>query len=83
MSKDFITLSRAAFGDDDDGSDYDHDGDDGAESVKRCLSDDSGVHDTYKQMVIGDDIYIMVKCLSVTKNQHFLLGVSCNHMNPP
>ena len=42
MSKDFITLSRAAFGDDDDGSDYDHDGDDGAESVKRCLSDDSG-----------------------------------------
>lgn len=54
MSKDFITLSRAAFGDDDDGSDYDHDGDDGAESVKRCLSDDSGVHDTYKQMVIGD-----------------------------
>lgn len=55
MSKDFITLSRAAFGDDDDGSDYDHDGDDGAESVKRCLSDDSGVHDTYKQMVIGDD----------------------------
>ena len=47
MSKDFITLSRAAFGDDDDGSDYDHDGD-GAESVKRCLSDDSGVHDTYR-----------------------------------
>ena len=30
MSKDFITLSRAAFGDDDDGSDYDQDGDDGA-----------------------------------------------------
>ena len=55
MIKDFITLSRAAFGDNDDGSDYDHDGDDGAESVKRCLSDDSGVHDTYKQMVIGDD----------------------------
>ena len=51
MSKDFITLSRAAFGDDDDGSDYDHDGDDGAESVKRCLSDDSGVHDTYKVKV--------------------------------
>ena len=43
MSKDFITLSRAAFGDDDDGSDYDHDR---AESVKRCISDDSGVHDT-------------------------------------
>ena len=31
----------------------------------------------------GDDIYIMVKCLFVcmfvTKNHHFLLGVSCNH----
>ena len=22
-------------------------------------------------------------CLSVTKNHHFLLGVSCNHLNPP
>ena len=30
-----------------------------------------------------DDIYIMMKCLSVTKNHHFLLGVSCNHLNPP
>ena len=30
-----------------------------------------------------DDIYIMVKCLSVTKNHHFLLGVSCNHLNHP
>ena len=33
------------------------------------------------------DIYIMMKCLSVclsvTKNDHFLLGVSCNHLNPP
>ena len=31
------------------------------------------------------DIYIMIKCLSVclsvTKNDHFLLGVSCNHLN--
>ena len=25
-------------------------------------------------------IYIMMKCLSVTKNHHFLLGVSCNHL---
>ena len=31
---------------------------------------------------IEDDIYIMMKCLSVTKNHHFLLGVSCNHLNP-
>ena len=22
-------------------------------------------------------------CLCVTKNEHFLLGVSCNHLNPP
>ena len=33
------------------------------------------------------DIYILMKCLSVcvfvTKNDHFLLGVSCNHLNPP
>ena len=31
----------------------------------------------------GDDIYIMVKCLFVTKNHHFLLWVSCNHLNHP
>ena len=32
----------------------------------------------------GGDIYIMMHvCLSVTKNDHFLLGVSCNHLNPP
>ena len=31
-----------------------------------------------------DDIYIMMSvCLCVTKNHHFLLGVSCNHLNPP
>ena len=31
-----------------------------------------------------DDIYIMMHvCLFVTKNHHFLLGVSCNHLNPP
>ena len=32
-----------------------------------------------------DDIYIMMKCLSVclsvTKNHHFLLGVSCDYLN--
>ena len=32
-------------------------------------------------------IYIMMKCVSVcvsvTKNDHFLLGVSCNHLNHP
>ena len=34
-----------------------------------------------------DDIYIMVKCLFVcmfvTKNHHFFLLVSCNHLNHP
>ena len=29
------------------------------------------------------DIYIMMRCLSVTKNHHFLLGVSCDHLNYP
>ena len=30
------------------------------------------------------DIYIMMHvCLFVTKNDHFLLGVSCNHLNHP
>ena len=29
------------------------------------------------------DIYIMMQCLSVcNENEHFLLGVSCNHLNP-
>ena len=31
-----------------------------------------------------DDIYIMMKCVCVcvfvTKNDHFLLGLSCNHL---
>ena len=30
-----------------------------------------------------DDIYIMMQCVFVTKNDHFLLGVSCNHLNHP
>ena len=29
----------------------------------------------------GDDIYYNAVC--VTKNEHFLLGVSCNHRNHP
>ena len=30
------------------------------------------------------DIYIMMSvCLCVTKNHHFLLGVSCDHLNYP
>ena len=32
----------------------------------------------------NDDIYIMMHvCLFVKKNEHFLLEVSCNHLNPP
>ena len=30
-----------------------------------------------------DDICIMMQCVFVTKNHHFLLGVSCNHLNHP
>ena len=30
----------------------------------------------------ADDIYIMMQCLSVTKNDHFLLGVFCNLLLP-
>ena len=38
--------------------------------------------------VVDDDIYIMMSvclsvCLSVTKNHHFLLGVSYDHLNYP
>ena len=34
--------------------------------------------------VFDDYIYIMMHvCLFVTKNDHFLLGVSCDHLNPP
>ena len=32
---------------------------------------------------VDGDIYIMMQCLCVTKNEHFLLGVSCNHLNYP
>ena len=44
------------------------------------------VSQEYRRVPVGD-IYIMMKCLSVclsvTKNDHFLLGVSCDHLNPP
>ena len=31
-----------------------------------------------------DDIYIMMSvCGCVTKNHHFLLGISCDHLNYP
>ena len=51
-------------------------------SDSNCRRDAAGcTHDA------DGDIYIMMKCLSVclsvTKNDHFLLGVSCNHLNPP
>ena len=35
--------------------------------------------DHYNADSDSDDIYIMMQCLCVTKNDHFLLGVSCNH----
>ena len=36
--------------------------------------DDHDDHDDFEV-----DMYIMMKCMCVTKNHHFLLGVSCNH----
>ena len=46
-------------------------------SSARCPSTSSP---SMSRFCLNDvDIYIMVECLSVTKNQHFLLGVSCNH----
>ena len=45
---------------------------------------DEGDHDHDEDDGDGDDIYIMMHvCLFVTKNDHFLLGVSCDHLNPP
>ena len=43
----------------------------------------SGVINKNDNMDENDDIYIMMKCMCVTKNHHFLLGVSCNHPIPP
>ena len=34
------------------------------------------------QVCHNADIYIMMKCLFVMKNDHFLLRVSCNHRPP-
>ena len=63
---------------DDDGGDDDGGDEDGGDNDS--VDDDGDDND-------DDDIYIMMKCvsvcLSVTKNHHFLLGVSCNHLNPP
>ena len=79
------------YGADDDGDDEDDNGD----GVLEC--DRGGQHDLAEQPFQGsaiylfvgegrhgDDIYIMMQFgLSVTKNHHFLLGVSCNHLKPP
>ena len=47
-------------------------------------NDDSDDDDVGGGVGDGGDIYIMMHvCLCVTKNEHFLLGVSCNHLNPP
>ena len=44
--------------------------------------DDDDVDDADNDDDDGD-IYIMMSvCVFVTKNEHFLLGVSCNHLNP-
>ena len=43
------------------------------------------VDDDNDVMAMIGDIYIMMSvCLSVcNENDHFLLGVSCNYLNPP
>ena len=53
-----------------------------------ATNDEDGDEDHYGYNDDGDDgdvdIYIMMNvCVFVTKNHHFLLGVSCNHLNPP
>ena len=50
-------------------------GDDGGNGNEDDADDEVNVN--------SDDKYIMMQCLFVTKNQHFLLGVSCNHLNHP
>ena len=45
--------------------------------------DDQGDKEEQVYEAGNDDIYIMMKCLFVTKNHHFLLWVSCNHLNHP
>ena len=49
-----------------------------------CKCDDDIDFDDTDDKKDDGDIYIMMHvCLFVTKNEHFLLGVSCNHLNPP
>ena len=66
-------LDLISFGTQEVGGGYDDEADDEDD-------DDSGHHEQDG----GGDIYIMMSvCLSVTKNHHFLLGVSCDHLNYP
>ena len=55
----------------------DDNGDVGGPALSYVSDDDDDDNDK------NSDIYIMMKCLFVcvfvTKNHHFLLGVSCNH----
>ena len=55
-----------------------------AESKKMMRMDIRLIMSMVDKLINGDDIYIMMSvCVFVTKNDHFLLGVSCNHLNPP
>ena len=49
-------------------------------NTKYCLSDRMGVAIYILQFVFR---IMLIKCLFVTKNHHFLLGVSSNHRNHP
>ena len=49
--------------------------------IGQCLCGDDHCDDGEDD---DDDIYIMMQCLSVChENHHFLLGVSCDHLNYP
>ena len=55
-----------------------------AESKKMMRMDIRLIMSMVDKLINGDDIYIMMGvCVFVTKNDHFLLGVSCNPLNPP
>ena len=62
----------------DDGDGGDDDGDDGDDGEDGDDEDDDGDEDDDDD----DDIYYdeVSVCLFVTKKEHFLLGVACNHL---
>ena len=59
---------------------------------RAALSEEQRKKENWGEGVAGKDMMMMIYihydeclfvCVFVTKNDHFLLGVSCNHLNPP